>query len=189
MTNQYRNPVEEWKISFQDEIFSESGTSTKDPSNPTSIRNAEPKEALSDYQPDEKWMARNEKYFRRSNIFTAWRKLDREIARTIAEDILKFIWSGANKGTCVLKLPSDGANNTDEGVQLVDMHNYDMSRPVGSQYLWPGSISTCRLQNIEKQIIIWIELFDWELSYLRLSPENRCLKLMWEVKVPDNWAE
>lgn len=189
MTNQQRNPEEEEEMFLQDEMFSEPDTSTKDPSNPTSARNAEPEEALSDYQPDEKWIAKNEKYFRRSKVFAAWRKLDRQIARTIAEDILKFIWSGGNKGNYVLHLASDGDNRIDDGVQVVDLPNYDMSKPVGCQYLWPGSISTCRLKNIEKQIIIWMELFDWELSYLRLYHENKDLKFIWEVKVPNNWAE
>ena len=102
-------------------------TSTNDPDDTNTDPNAKSEGSVSDYEPDERWIAKNEKYFRRNNVFAAWQQIDRQTSRTITDHILKLIWSGSSSGKCILR--SSGMS-----AQVIDLSNYDTSRPAGCQY-------------------------------------------------------
>ena len=46
-----------------------------------------------------------------------------------------------------------------------------------------------RLRNIEKEIGNWLEVFDWELLYLRFYHEDEELIMEWEINMPNDWAD
>src|SRR6266496_937934 len=128
---------------------------------------------LREYGPDKEWIVNIDQYFRRSNGFAAWRKVDKRIAICLAHDILNFIWCGGSRCNNILRFPVNGGNWSGEaGVSVVDIPDYDNSKPTGCQLMWLEDMPASRLQNIEKEIRNWLKVFNWELSSLHFYYED-----------------
>ena len=142
--------------------------------------------SIVNYQDGKLWNKFVQKYSKshmQSMILQEWQVFDKEYARRMAKDALRFLKSGMKKGGWI--------TSRREGGTWVDRKNaetWDTSM-MGTKFIWPGDLPKLRLENIRREFISWMNIFDWEIESFTFSvtDDGNTLGWVWKIKVPEYW--